>query len=127
MFNSAFLLMYLVGIVGFITPVLAVAAAIITALAIGWYIAFCDENNTNERIRGMATCRNYVLIAAFVWLLAAAVPSKIALYAGAGQYIAEVAELDDTLLGLKDLIDAKVNELTIRSLESTADTIIETD
>ena len=38
-------------------------------------------------------------------------PSENAMYAGAGQYVAEATELDDTLIGLKDIIDQKIEEL----------------
>ncbi len=120
MFNSAFLLMYIVGLVGFLTPVLACAAGLITMLAAGWYIGFCDAKG-DDRIRGMSSCRTYVLIATLLWIFAAAIPSTTSLYAGAGQYVVEVAEIDDTLIGLRDLIDAKITELTIESLEETAD------
>lgn len=124
MFNSAFLLMYLIGIVGYITPILTAAACLVIVLAGGWYIGFCDESNLEERQQGMGTCRTYVILASILFILAAAVPSKIALYAGAGQYVVEVAEIDDTLIGLRDLIDAKITELTIDSLESSADQVL---
>lgn len=43
-------------------------------------------------------------------LLVIFIPSRTAMYAGAGQYVAEVTEVDDTLLQLKELIDQRIAE-----------------
>lgn len=56
-------------------------------------------------------CRGLLIAFILAQLIALAIPSKTALYAGAGQYIAEETEITETLLNMKQVIDQRIEDM----------------
>ena len=107
MINEAFWFFYMVGIVDGLSAVFIVGAILSACVTI--YSLLCASIDGYDMTKVFKWCVPGVVL---LTLLAIAVPPKEALYAGAGQYIAEAGELDQTLLGLKDLLDQKIAELS---------------
>lgn len=108
MFNEAFWLFYMIGLSDMIRGN-AFAIALLLGLIGGIGITFvwtevCEK--TGKRLTWLLGIFCTVLMVAGVFM-----PSKEALYAGAGQYVAEATELDDTLRSLKTLLDQKIEAL----------------
>ena len=109
MFGEAFWFMYLVGLVGSVASTavaIAIAGSVVTMLV--FVIAAVEESTKLLRV-AKRRLLPIVLVAA---IIAVFIPQPVALYAGAGQYVVESTELDDTLLNLKKLIDDKIKEHT---------------
>jgi hypothetical protein len=115
MFNEAFWFFYMVGIVGQLWVAFAVFLGVggISILVVYAFIddtLFGDER-TEELIKLDKWARRWLVTAASIAIAAFFSPTEEALYAGAGQYVAESAELDETMLRLKKLVDKKIDEL----------------
>ncbi len=112
MFNEAFWFFYWVGVVGDISAALG-AIFVITLIAAGFWAFIgamqvdCNDMKPETYKKGL---KLFVLVACVCFAIDIVVPNENALYAGAGQYVAESTEIDDTLLKLKDLIDKKIEE-----------------
>ena len=108
MFNEAFWFMYWVSVADSISTIFGIVGAILVIASIfacGCWLCDDDENAKRPTIV-------FGAIAGLLISISIATPPTAAFYAGAGQYIAESAELDDTLINLKVLLDAKIEELT---------------
>ena len=114
MINEAFWFFYIVGLVGSVAPLVAILTLInVCALAIMGLM--CDNYGEPKKRATARFQRLYprmVGINIFIILVAFITPSKTALYAGAGQYVVQTTEIDDTLLQLKNILDTKIAELT---------------
>lgn len=107
MFNEAFWFFYMVSIVSNIGAVF-VALGFIGLIwgLVGFFLWLDSECTWRHALLGLLT-------ALFFTTLFILTPPEEAFYAGAGQYVAESAEIDETLLKLKDAIDAKIDNLVI--------------
>ena len=105
MFNEAFWFFYLVNVAGNIA-VICFLIAIVTGVAsvVTWAIVFDGDKELKPLAKVL------VIIAVSCVTIATLAPNERALYAGACQYVAETAEVDETLLRLKKLIDQKIDE-----------------
>ncbi len=107
MFNEAFWFFYWVGLVnaaGIIFGVFAMLTLIAAMFTGGcWFIDGHEGAKKPFRILS--------ILGVIFLFVAIAIPSQTAMYAGAGQYVAEATEIDATLLKLKEALDAKLEEL----------------
>lgn len=115
MFNEAFWFFYWVGIVGALRTLASVFIAVGLVASIISF-AFIDidmyGDERKSAIRNLKRWfKRFSIAALSLGAVAFLAPTEEALYAGAGQYVAEGAELDETLLRLKKLIDKKIYEL----------------
>ena len=106
MFNEAFWFFYWVGVVGALDDALfALIVVVVIGTAFSFPLYYIEDIKQAKKWHTLGPVLAVVLTLAIVFL-----PSKDALYAGAGQYVAETTEVDDTLLKLKALIDKKIEE-----------------
>jgi drug/metabolite transporter superfamily protein YnfA len=105
MINEAFWFFYLVSIVGSIKGLFVAITVIATVYGgVGMFLWLDEECRVRHPVIGA--------ICAFVFaILMILTPPPEAFYAGAGQYVAQTTELDQTLLQLKDILDSKIAEL----------------
>ena len=109
MFNEAFWFFYWVGLAGSLTEVF-IGLAILTGFSSLFIagMAFIEDAEWAKR----ALPRVVVPIFFGSLFMAVIIPSETALYAGAGQYVAEAGEIDETIISLKKLLDQKIAELS---------------
>jgi hypothetical protein len=111
MFNEAFWFMYFVDLVD-ATEGIAIVAFLVAIIFATCYGVYTSE--TDDTAEGWARWFRYVRLAAIgafaFMLIAILVPSEKTLYAGAGQYVVEATETDDTLMNLKRLVDQRIAE-----------------
>lgn len=113
MFNEAFWFFYWVGVIDSLNFSIVVILLIAAALTVASFPIYYIDNVKGAKkwhTLGPIICLALFLTATFL-------PSKDALYAGAGQYVAEAGEVDQTLLNLKDLLDQKIAELSVKEDE----------
>ena len=94
MLNASFWLMYFVGLVGFITPILTGIAVITAICSIVWFIGGTEEPRETRDER-WALARTFLTASIVIIIIASALPSQMSLYAGAGQYVVETTEIDE--------------------------------
>lgn len=111
MFNEAFWFFYLVSLTGSFEVFFMIVGVLgIIASLIAWIIAYVapKENwadSYSKKLRWILP--SFVLCV----LMSMLMPPKEAFYAGAGQYVVEASETDQTLMNLKNLLDKKIEEL----------------
>ena len=110
MFNEAFWFFYWVAVVSVATELFAIFGGLTTVASLIFNYGYRVED---EESWGRAAKVLPIIATVFI-LTAIFLPSERALYAGAGQYIAESTEIDETLLSLKDILDDKIAELSYR-------------
>jgi hypothetical protein len=106
MFNEAFWFFYWVNVVEYLTiflTTLGIASAFGAFVAFGIWIF-------EEKKEARPYFISVTIFCVLCFFLAMFTPSTKALYAGAGQYIGETTEVDETLIRLKNLIDEKIDE-----------------
>ncbi len=111
MFNEAFWFMYILDLLDAIVSfaILGTMVAVIFAFAYGAYIDGIDDTDEGWK-RWWLRVRMAGAAAVFLIIISLLAPTPRTMYAGAGQYVAETTEIDDTLIGLKTLIDQKIAE-----------------
>lgn len=115
-FNEAFWFFYLVGIVNGLSQTLQFAVVLNTLALFGLLIAVLNtiEYGSGDKDFQIAVkwSKRAAISLAIIITLLVAIPSKEALYAGAGQYAVEATEVNDTLIRLKKLVDQRIAEET---------------
>ena len=112
MFNEAFWFFYAISVVEDLAILFTILSAGSIMGIIASFIAAGDYTMGKEGTKEALKFAKRFAISAVIFIpLAIAVPSKESFYAGAGQYVAESAELDETLMQLKKAIDKKVEKL----------------
>lgn len=122
MINEAFWFFYLVGLIDKLDNLLLIS--IITGTLSGLFVVLyfaieredCYGGKDGEKLKAqIATAQRiakiWVIAVLSIALITFFVPTKESLYAGAGQYVTEATELDQTMLQLKDILDEKIEEL----------------
>jgi hypothetical protein len=107
MINEAFWLVYLANTfssLAFALGLLAVVMGAFSAVVVGVYVIEEAEPPPAFLWRVLAA-------AALAGLVAVALPTKEAFYAGSAQYVVELTEIDESALALKKMLDAKIEEL----------------
>lgn len=106
MFNEAFWFFYWVGVIEYLTAFFTVIAIVSTftmlITGIAWIID--DEKPAKPWFIGA------LVVTFLAFTFAMMTPTTTALYAGAGQHVAQTTDVDETLLRLKELVDAKIEE-----------------
>jgi hypothetical protein len=110
MVNEAFMFFWLVSLVEALV-VICVLGSFVTLVACLFYATYADEIEDATGASLPSAAKRLGAATVLLWLVAALIPPTESFYAGAGQYVAESAELDETLLQLKDVIDQKIAEL----------------
>ena len=114
LFNEAFWFFYMVEKFDALPGVAAGAFMVGLFVAVAFCMfTECKDDNLNAVF--IKWIRRYSVFVAVLAICAILAPPPIAFYAGAGQYVGEVAELDETLLKVKKLVDAKLDELSPES------------
>ena len=108
MFNEAFWFFYWVNVVASVSAI-AFITLIVCSIASVFAVVIPLIEGDAEFVK--KAVRILIPIMAVSGLLGIFIPPQSAFYAGAGQYVAESAELDETLLKLKDAIDQKIDDL----------------
>lgn len=108
MFNEAFWFFYLVDLVGGLTALAIVIAGFAGIVTFVMLLISALEESWD-----IWNQWRFTLIISFISaiLFAILIPSETTLYVGAGQYVVEATEIDDTLLLLKEAIDQRIEEL----------------
>lgn len=107
MFNEAFWFFYWVSVVTTLSVIFSVTAAL--GIFFGAFLKGCYHFDNEESALKPS---NWLLTIGAICLIGSIfIPPEEALYAGAGQYVIEATETDETLLRLKDIIDEKIEEL----------------
>jgi len=106
MFNEAFWFFYWVGVVGYLTTFFSILGAVsgIVAIFVGSTWVFDREKRAKPWFISLS------IVGVLFISLAILTPTTTAMYAGAGQHVAQMTEVDETLLRLKELVDAKIEE-----------------
>jgi len=106
MFNEAFWFFYWVGVVEYITVFFTAVSCVFGFIGFAGLVGWLADG-----MRGYKWPSIILLSVACVLVLSVIfIPTTAALYAGAGQYVGESVEVDETLLRLKELVDAKIEE-----------------
>lgn len=116
MFNEAFWFFYAVGLVTSFSAYvfLYTVVGILGFLGAGVFLSEQDyDTREREWPKFAKTFKKFFISVFALMLITFFIPNENALYAGAGQYVAESAEIDETLMKLKDAIDLKIEELTV--------------
>ena len=112
MFNEAFWFMYAIGVVGYLKTLCTIVAALCGLVGVISLIMCTEEDDKDKVSRFLRFARIWAATCVAALLIAISIPTATSLYAGAGQYVAQASELDQTLLSLKDLLDQKIEELS---------------
>jgi hypothetical protein len=119
MFNEVFLFFYLVSVLTSLTAsitylIVGVIILMIAYIVLG-AIYISDEVPRDEVPAAWDRYRSRIKTAVVTILLLSLatilIPNEKALYAGAGYYVAEQTEVTDSLMQLKDVVDARIEEL----------------
>lgn len=133
MFNEAFMFFWLIKLAGSL-PALFLVFGVACAVVLGFRATMHYEEAGRIRRYGQKEKKNreaeveweakglrsvYKAVASVIVasLLAVAIPPESAFYAGAGQYVGTEVELDETLLRLKTVVDARIEELMPKQVE----------
>lgn len=110
MLNETFMFFWLVSLAENVTGFLVMFAAIclIAIIPMG---AIAVDAYDKERTMWMKYIKRCVAMAIVSAVVGVSIPPPAAFYGGATQYVAEVGEVSDTLLKLKDALDAKLVDL----------------
>ena len=126
MFNEAFWFFYLIDLFGALTVAFMIVGITLFGFSLIWLGIAHDYPRSEEGMKasrkGFKIC---VPIAFVLGLLAIAMPSKEAMLAGGGLYVAQEIEVTDTLMKLKTVVDARIEELMPNekaTTETTGDT-----
>lgn len=111
MFNEAFWFFYWVNVVAGISSVFHILAGVTAVGAIMCFGPGYTECREEDEACWLNRGKWLSIGAATLLTLSFLIPPEEAFYAGAGQYVAESAELDETLLKLKEAIDEKIEDL----------------
>ena len=112
MFNEAFWFFYWMDFAGSIKGILMFVPGVVLVLAMIGTVLTQDLWDSDEGEKFWGLWKAVGIPLAIIFFVGSFIPSERSFYAGAGQYVAESAEIDDTLLKLKDLIDQKIAEAT---------------
>lgn len=115
MLNETFWFLYWVGMVGKVGGLFATTAVVGGMITIGVLLAWAENELSPKSAKRWFT--GIICAVIFTGVLAFFTPTEKALYGGATQYVAEAAELDDTLYKLKDVLDARIDELVEREVD----------
>ena len=119
MFNETFWFFYWVNVASGLAA-LAVSVFILTMIATGFAVFFAGLEEELDTVKPwLKKLALPLLIGSAV--LAVFMPPEEAFYGGATQYVAQSTELDDTLLKLKSLVDAKLEQLGVDDDTSSTD------
>ena len=111
MFNEAFWLVYLANLGSTLTGMAFVCGFIAIGILGPWGGALGDIHAPQSDWKiWRRTAYTLTAFVAMLGITAALWPPKEAFYAGAAQSVAQYAQVDDTLLSLKKLIDKKIDE-----------------
>ena len=114
LFNEAFWFFYMVekfdALPGFAAG--AFFVGLFAAVGFGMFTEYEDDRLNAIFVKWI---KRYYTVVAVIAICAVLAPPPVAFYAGAGQYVGEAAELDETLLKVKKLVDAKLEEMAPES------------
>ncbi len=112
MINEAFWFFYLVAIANSLENlfgIVGIVGIVVALFAVGIGHAPPKESWVDSLTQKL---RWILPVFAVCVLVSVLMPPKEAFYAGAGQYVVEASETDQTLLNLKGLLDKKIEELS---------------
>ncbi len=111
MFNEAFWFFYLVSVVEGLVMSAVIVASFSTFGVVACIFYLTDPWDNDAKNKAIQLMKRFIMVVCISTSIAIFTPKPLAFYAGAGQYVGESVELDDTLLNLKKVVDEKVEEL----------------
>lgn len=111
MFNEAFLFFWLVGIVEGLQVLFLIGGFVVICCAIPVCLYHDDHDDDDCKAKGPFRTKMTAVAGIIMVFIGALMPPPEAFYAGGVQYVGEAVELDDTVMRLKTILDAKIEDL----------------